>query len=60
MINLYNCHYNKLMNSLPDKFIDIAICDIPYGIGAGKSHFTRETKTSVKQKKRNQVKSIYK
>jgi site-specific DNA-methyltransferase (adenine-specific) len=35
---------------LPDKCIDIAICDIPYGIGASKMAYTRELQTTVKQK----------
>ncbi|MSP69605.1 MAG: site-specific DNA-methyltransferase [Bacteroidetes bacterium] len=50
MIELFNCHYNELFKMLPDKCIDIAICDIPYGIGAGKMAYTRELKTTVKQK----------
>ena len=48
MIELFNCHYNELFKMLPDKCIDIAICDIPYGIGAGKMAYTRELKTTVK------------
>jgi tRNA G10 N-methylase Trm11 len=31
-IQLHNCHYEELFNILPDKSIDIAICDIPYGV----------------------------
>lgn len=45
LIELFNCHYNELLAMLPDKSIDIAICDIPYGIGAGKMAYTREIKT---------------
>lgn len=50
MIELHNCHYNDLLKKLPDKSIDIAICDFPYGINASKMAFTRELNTSVKQK----------
>jgi site-specific DNA-methyltransferase (adenine-specific) len=50
MIHSYNCHYNDLMSTLPDKFINIAICDIPYGIGADKMAYTREVSQPTKQK----------
>jgi site-specific DNA-methyltransferase (adenine-specific) len=41
---------NHIMRSLPHKWADIAICDIPYGIGAGKMAFLSEKNTTVKQK----------
>ncbi len=50
MIDLRHCHYQELLASLPDKSIDIAICDFPYGINAPKMAYTREVKTMVKQK----------
>lgn len=49
-IELHNCHYNDLLNKFPDKFIDIAICDIPYGINASKMAFTRQRNHGIKQK----------
>lgn len=38
------------MKKYPDKYFDLAICDIPYGIGVAKMAFLTETKTTVKQK----------
>ncbi len=38
------------MAQFPDKFFDLAICDIPYGINVGKMAFLQEMKTTVKQK----------
>jgi len=33
-----------------DNYFDLAICDIPYGIGVGKMAYLKETNTTVKQK----------
>ena len=30
---LYNCDCMQLMKEMPDKYIDLAIVDPPYGIG---------------------------
>jgi site-specific DNA-methyltransferase (adenine-specific) len=38
------------MKQIPEKAIDLAIPDIPYGIGVAKMAFTREVKTTVRQK----------
>lgn len=38
------------MKKFHDKFFDLAICDIPYGINVGKMAYLNETKTTVKQK----------
>lgn len=50
MITLHNCHYNSLLQTLSDKSIDIAICDIPYGINVGKMAYLTETKNRVRQR----------
>lgn len=38
------------MSSIPDKSIDLAICDIPYGIDVANMAYLKEKKTLVKQK----------
>lgn len=38
------------MNQYKDNEFDLALCDIPYGIGVGKMAFLTEKNTSVKQK----------
>ena len=38
------------MARYPDKYFDLSICDIPYGINVGKMAYLKETKTTVKQK----------
>jgi site-specific DNA-methyltransferase (adenine-specific) len=38
------------MKEFPDKYFDLAIVDIPYGIGVGKMAYLKEVKTTVKQK----------
>src|SRR6185436_178846 len=44
MIELLNCDCMSYMKGAPDKFFDLAICDPPYGIGAGsKSFINRNT-----------------
>jgi len=43
-------HYKNFLAELPDGFADIAMCDIPYGIGVGKMPFLKEMNTTVKQK----------
>ena len=40
----------EIMKQIPDKFIDLAITDPPYGIGAGTKIFTREGKQTGKSK----------
>ncbi len=55
MISLHNCHYDQLLPTLPNKSIDIAICDIPYGIGAGKMAYTRQATHHIKQKNGNRL-----
>lgn len=55
MIDLRHCHYNELFKVLPDKCIDIAICDIPYGIGVGKMAYLTEKKNTIKQKNGNRL-----
>lgn len=58
---VYNMDCMKFMSTIPDKFFDLAICDIPYGIGVGKMAYLSEVNTRVKQKNgtnQRQVKSI--
>jgi site-specific DNA-methyltransferase (adenine-specific) len=38
------------MKRFPDKYFDLAVCDIPYGINVGKMAYLKEKKTTVKQK----------
>ena len=38
------------LKRFPDRYFDLAICDIPYGINVGKMAYLKETKTTVKQK----------
>ena len=33
MINFHNCDNMQFMADVPDKYYDLAICDIPYGLG---------------------------
>lgn len=39
-----------VMAHYPDKYFDLAACDIPYGIGVGKMAYLKEVKTTVRQK----------
>lgn len=38
------------MKGFPDKFFDLALCDIPYGLNVAKMPFTRELNTMVTQR----------
>lgn len=38
------------MRRYPDGYFDIAICDVPYGIGVGKMAYLKEVNTTVKQR----------
>lgn len=49
-INLTNEDCMDLMKRTPDKYYDLAICDIPYGIDVANMQFTQETSRPVKQK----------
>ena len=50
---VFNAHYSAVIGLFPDKYFDWAVCDIPYGIGVAKMAYLKETKTTVKQKKRH-------
>ena len=52
---VYNEDCNIGMKRFPDGFFDLAICDIPYGINAGKMAFLKEKKTTIKQKNGNRL-----
>jgi site-specific DNA-methyltransferase (adenine-specific) len=48
-----NFHFDDCMNIMrdkPDKFWDLALCDVQYGIDVANMSFLREVKTTVKQK----------
>ena len=47
---VYNEDCMTGMKRYEDKYFDVAICDIPYGIDVGNMAFLKETKTTVKQK----------
>ena len=36
--------------TIPDKWFDLAVCDVPYGIGVGNMAYLSEMSTTVKQK----------
>lgn len=48
IVHLQDC--TEGMKQLPDKSIEWAVCDIPYGISVTKMPFLKENKTTVKQK----------
>ena len=43
----------QTMARYPDGYFNLAVCDVPYGIDLGNMAFLKETKTTVKQKKRS-------
>jgi site-specific DNA-methyltransferase (adenine-specific) len=47
---VYNCDCMEYMNTIPDNFADLAICDPPYGIGVGNMAYTQEDNRQCKQK----------
>jgi site-specific DNA-methyltransferase (adenine-specific) len=47
---VYNADCLEGMKQYPDKYFDLAICDIPYGINVGKMAYLKEVGTAVKQK----------
>lgn len=50
MIKLLNIDCMKYMKDVPDKYFDLAMSDIPYGIGVGRMAYLTEMGTTVKQK----------
>jgi hypothetical protein len=50
MLNRDCMDLERGLQSIPDKFYDIALCDIPYGINVGNMAYLRETKNTVLQK----------
>jgi len=46
----YNMDCMEYMKQFPDKYFDLAICDIPYGINVGNMAYLKEVRTTVKQK----------
>lgn len=47
---VYNGDCLAAMREMPDNAFELAVCDVPYGIGVGKMAFLQERGTSVKQK----------
>ena len=47
---VYNGDCMRYMPKYPYHYFDIAICDIPYGIGVGKMAYLKEVKNTVRQK----------
>lgn len=47
---VHNMDYRYGMQKYPDKYFDLAMCDIPYGIDVANMPFLREINTTVKQK----------
>lgn len=47
---VYNSHYENIMHQYSDKYFDLAVCDIPYGIDVANMAFLKEVNTTVKQK----------
>jgi site-specific DNA-methyltransferase (adenine-specific) len=47
---VYNEDCMQGMKRFPDKYFDLAICDIPYGINVGNMAYLKEVKTLMKQK----------
>lgn len=43
------------MKRYPDKYFDLAVCDVEYGIDVTNMAFLKETKTTVKQKNGNRL-----
>jgi site-specific DNA-methyltransferase (adenine-specific) len=50
MIELLHIDCMVYMATVPDKYFDLAIVDVPYGIGVGKMAYLTEMGTTVKQK----------
>ncbi len=46
----YNEHYATTMARFPDKYFQLACCDIPYGIDVGNMAYLKEMNTTVKQR----------
>lgn len=47
---VYNSDYRLGISQVSDKYFDLAICDIPYGINVTNMAYIKERKTTVKQK----------
>lgn len=56
-IHLHYIDCMRFMATKPDGHYDLAVCDIPYGIGVAKMAFTQESSRGVKQKNGTTLKS---
>lgn len=52
---VYNEDWKETTKSIPDKYFDWVIDDVPYGINLGEMAFLKENKTLVKQKNGNKL-----
>jgi site-specific DNA-methyltransferase (adenine-specific) len=52
---VHNIDCLEFMKQYPDKYFELAIVDIPYGINVGKMAYLSEVKTTVKQKNGNKL-----
>lgn len=52
---VFNDDYKNVLPNFRNKYFDIAICDIPYGIDVGNMSFLKETKKTVNQKNGNKL-----
>ena len=46
---VYNEPYQDVLNRCPDKYFDLAVCDIPYGIDVANMPYLNEHNSKVKQ-----------
>ena len=51
MVNFFNIDCVSFMKSKPDNYWDLAICDPPYGIGAGNKNFINRNTANKKAEK---------
>jgi site-specific DNA-methyltransferase (adenine-specific) len=52
---VYNDDYRNVTNRYPDKYFDLLVADIPYGIDVANMPYLKEIGTTVKQKNGNRL-----
>lgn len=52
---VFNIDCMELMARYPDKYFDLAICDIPYGINVGRMAYLSEVKTTIRQRNGSRI-----
>ncbi|MFA5299720.1 MAG: DNA methyltransferase [Lutibacter sp.] len=53
--DLYNSDYRLITPLYPDKYFNLAVCDIPYGIDVANMPYLKEMNTTVKQRNGNRL-----